>query len=178
MHLSDERIKLLPFDESDLELFLEISTCSEIMKHVSEPLTYDEAKAAFEVRSQPWDIKSDGWFSLSITELECGKKVGSIALKILNHEAKIAEVGILIKIGTQGRGIASRALRILEAYAFNELELNKLVAFCSVDNTGSYKLLEKQGFIREGCFLQNTVINNRYVDDYAYGLCKSAYNKS
>ncbi len=177
MYLSDERIKLLPFDESDLELFLEISTCSQVMKHVSKPFTQDEAKAVFEIRSQPWNIQSNGWLSLSITELECGEKVGSIALKILNHEAKIAEVGFLIKTGTQGRGIASSALSILEAYAFNELELNKLVAFCSVDNTGSYKLLEKLGFVREGCFLQNTVIKNQYVDDYAYGLCKSAYIK-
>ena len=174
MKLADERIKLLPFDESDFELFLDISTCPNVMRHVSKPFTYDEAKSAFEIRSQPWNVKSDGWLSLSITEMESDEKLGSIALKIVNHEANIAEVGFLIKECAQGRGIANSALKLLKEYAFNELKLNKLVAFCSVHNAGSYKLLEKQNFIREGCFNQNTFINNQYIDDYAYGLCKSA----
>ncbi len=96
------------------------------------------------------------------------------SLKILNHEAKIAEVGFILKGNAHGRGIASGALKLLKEYALNELKLNKLVAFCSVHNTASYRLLEKLGFVREGCFMQHTLINNQYVDVYAYGLCKSA----
>ncbi|WP_057832945.1 GNAT family N-acetyltransferase [Colwellia sp. TT2012] len=174
MQLADERIQLSPFDKSDFELFLEISTCPDLMRHVSKPSTYEEAKSAFEVRSQLWSFESKGWLSLCITEIESGEKLGSIALKIMNHEAKIAEVGFIIRSSAQGRGIANSALKLLIEYAFNELTLNKLVAFCSVDNAGSYKLLEKQGFVREGCFKENTFINNQYIDDYAYGLCKSA----
>jgi RimJ/RimL family protein N-acetyltransferase len=97
VQLADERIQLSPFDKSDFELFLEISTCPNLMRHVSKPSTYGEAKSAFEVRSQPWSIESDGWLSLCITEIENGEKLGSIALKIVNHEAKVAEVGFIIK---------------------------------------------------------------------------------
>ena len=172
MQLSDERIQLLPFDASDFQMFLEISTCPLIMKYVSKPFTYEEAKSAFDIRSQYWNINSDGWLSLCISEIENGEKLGTIALKIVNRDAKIAEVGFLIRSCAQGRGIANSALKLLKDYAFNELKLNKLVAFCSVDNAGSYKLLEKQNFVREGCFKQNTFINNEYIDDYAYGLCK------
>ena len=64
MQLSDERIKLSPLGKSDFEFFLEILTCQKIMKHVSKTLTHDEAKAAFEIRSQPWNVKSDGWCTL------------------------------------------------------------------------------------------------------------------
>ncbi|AAZ26554.1 GNAT family N-acetyltransferase [Colwellia psychrerythraea] len=174
MQLADGRIKLLPFDKSDFELFLEISTCPNIMRHVSRPFTYEEAKSAFEVRSRPWSIESEEWLSLCITEIESGEKLGSIALKIVNHEAKIAEVGFIIRKSAQGRGIANSALKLLKEYSFSELTLNKLVAFCSVHNAGSYKLLEKQDFVREGCFKENTFMNNQYIDDYAYGLCKSA----
>ncbi|WP_394202469.1 GNAT family N-acetyltransferase [Marinagarivorans algicola] len=56
-------------------------------------------------------------------------------------------------------------------YAHSELKLNKLVATCSVNNIGSYKLLEKIGFNREGCLRQNSIISNQYIDDYVYGLC-------
>ena len=144
------------------------------MEHVSKTLTQDEAKAAFEIRSQPWNAKSDGWCTLPITEIECGEKVGWIALKILNHEAKIAEVGFILKTSVQRRGITSSALKLLKEYAFNDLKINKLVAFCSVHNTASYSVLEKLGFVREGCFMQHILINDQYVDSYAYGLCKSA----
>lgn len=173
MPLSDVKIKLLPFDDSDLELFVELSTCPKMMKHVYNPLTEQEAKAAFDLKSQPWNIESDGWLSFSITDIDCNEKIGNIGLKIINHDAKVAEVGFMLKASAQGKGFASIALKLLKEYAYNQLQLNKLVAYCSVYNIGSYKLLEKQGFTREGCLKQNSVISNNYVDDYAYGLCKS-----
>ena len=174
MEITDESIRLVPFDDSYLKVFMEIYTSPQMMKHVYGPFSYDEAKVAFDERSQPWNIRSDKWLSLSITEINSSEKLGNIGLKIINHDAKIAEVGFMIKASAQGKGIAGNALRLLMRYAFNDLKLNKLVAYCSVRNTGSYTLLENQGFFREGCLKQNSLINNNYVDDYAYGLCKSA----
>ena len=55
-----------------------------------------------------------------------------------------------------------------------DINVNKLVATCAVNNAGSFKLMEKPGSIREGCLKQNVLINNQYVDDYIYGLCKLA----
>ncbi len=78
MRLSDEIIKLLPLDKSGLQLFTEILTCSQLMEHVSTPFTQDKAKAEFECRAQPWNIKSDRWLSLPITEITSDEKVGFI----------------------------------------------------------------------------------------------------
>lgn len=170
MKLTGTRIQLSPFEHSDRDLFIELSMSPQMMQHVYNPLTYDEAKTAFEVKSLPWTQTSDSWFSLGITELSTGEKIGSIGIKIVNHEAKIGEVGFMIKPSAQGKGFASEALSLLKDYAFSELVLNKLTAACAVNNLGSYKLLEKLGFEREGCLRQNTRINNTLVDDYVYGL--------
>ncbi|WP_281561341.1 GNAT family protein [Thalassomonas sp. RHCl1] len=110
---------------------------------------------------------------LCINELASGEKLGNIGIKITDHEAKIAETGFMIKPTAQGKGFAGEALGLVKAYVFNQLKLNKLTATCAAANTGSYKLLEKSGFLREGCLRQNTLINNRHVDDYLYGLCRS-----
>jgi len=171
VQLIGKRIQLAPFDHSDSGLFIELSMSAQMMEHVYTPFTYDEARAAFEAKSQPWTTTSDSWFTLGITETSSDEKLGSIGLKITNHEAKIGEVGFMMKPSAQGRGFASEALHLLKEYAFTELRLNKLTAICSVNNTGSYKLLEKLGFEREGCLRQNTLINNKLVDDYLYGLC-------
>jgi len=172
MQLSGQRIKLSPFDETDKNLFIEISMCPKMMEHVYEAFTYEDAVAAFAAKSQPWTMESDGWLSLGISEIETGQKLGSIGLKIVNHEAKIAEIGYMIKQDAQGKGFASEALNLIKDYALNGLKLNKLTAICSVQNIGSFKLLEKLGFVREGCLQQNSLISNKYVDDYVYGLCK------
>lgn len=174
MKLADERIELLPFSDSDFTLFLETITCPKMMEHVYDPLTYVEAKSSFEQRLPPWTFESDKWRSFSITEIINGEKLGYISLRIVNHEAKIAEIGFMIKANAQGKGVCSKALKLIKQYAFDTLMLHKLVAYCSVHNSGSIKLLEKGGFFRENCLKQNTFINNQYIDDYAYGLSKSA----
>lgn len=174
MYLAGQRIKLSPFDESDLDLFVEMSMSPVMMKHVYDPCSYEEANEAFAAKSQPWSMESDGWLSFGISEVATGEKLGNIGLKITNHEAKIAEVGFMIKPSAQGKGVAGEALSLVKNYALSELNLNKLVATCSTSNSGSFKLLEKHGFIREGCLKQNVIINGKYVDDYIYGFCKSA----
>lgn len=109
MQFSDERIKLLPFQNSDFECFLEIITCPQMMKHVYDPLTYDEAKSSFEKRLSPWELDSDKWRSFSISETISGEKLGFISLRVVNHEAKTAEVGFMIKANAQGKGIGRKA---------------------------------------------------------------------
>ncbi len=144
------------------------------MEHVSDPFTYDEAKESFLSKSTPWTFKSDGWLCLGMTDISSGEKLGSIGLKIINHSAKIAEIGFMLKRSVQGKGFAREALELLKDHALTTLNLNKLVAICSVNNKGSYKLLEKSGFVREGCLRHNSLINNKLIDDFVYGLCKSA----
>ena len=173
MQLTGYRIRLIPFDASDLDLFIEISMSPVMMEHVCDPCSLEEAKEAFIAKSQPWSTESDGWLSFGISEELTSEKLGSIGLKITNHESQIAEIGFMIKPSAQGKGFAGESLNLIKNFAFTELKLNKLVATCSVENASSYKLLEKCGFIREGCLKQNTIINGEYVDDYIYGLCKT-----
>ncbi len=172
MQLVSNRLILSPFDNSDKALFIELSMCPEIMKHVYDPFTYDEAKEAFIEKSKPWTITSNGWLSLGITEISSGEKLGNIGLKIVDHQAKLAEVGFMLKDCAQGKGFGREALSLIKEYAFTKLNLSKLIAICSVSNEGSYRLLEKSGFVREDRLDQNTIVNNNFVDDYVYGLCK------
>ncbi len=174
MQISGNKISLRLLDKSDWELFLVLNTCPKIMKYVYEPFSLEETKERFEERIQPWDDKSDQWLCFAIDENNSGNKLGSIGLKITNHTAKVAEVGYLLKTEAQGKGIASEALGLVKELAFTTLVLNKLVAACSTRNIASFKVLEKAGFSREGCLKQNSILNNKYGDDYLYGLCLSS----
>ncbi|MCF4009491.1 GNAT family N-acetyltransferase [Rheinheimera sp. UJ63] len=173
MDLIGHRVKLSPLDNSDRELFIQISMCPKMMTHVYEPCTYEEAIAAFEVKAQLWDSNGTGWLSFGISDLASTEKLGNIGLKMVDDEAKVAEVGFMIKLDAQGKGFAAEALKLVRDFALTELGLNKLVATCSVSNVGSFKVLEKLGFVREACLKKNTLIKGQLVDDYIYHLCKS-----
>jgi len=173
MKLLGKRISLLPFNDSDLDLFVQLSMDKNIMKHVYDTCSLEEAKSAFNIKAKPWHENSDNWLTLSINQIDNNEKLGNIGLKIIDHHNKIAEVGFMLKHSAQGKGYAAEALTLIKDYAFETLNLHKLTAICSVHNVGSYKLLEKQGFSREQTLLQNTVINGQYIDDYVYGLIKN-----
>lgn len=174
MEILGIKIKLEQFTELDWPVFKDLYTNPKVMKHVYDTFDENIAREIFESRLVPWDENGHGWLSFSINDLSTKTKLGVIGLKITNHSAKIAEVGFMLLAKAQGKGIGSESLGLLIEFAFKELELNKLTAMCSTQNHGSYKLLEKLGFIREGCLNQNTFTNNQYVDDYIYGLCRSA----
>ena len=174
INLLSNRLRLAPFNSSDLALFLELSTCPVIMDHVYDPMSRQEAIAAFKIKVQPWTLSSNQWLTLSITDLASREKIGNIGLKIVDHQNKVAEVGFMIKQSAQGKGFAGEALSLIKYYAFTELKLTQLVATCSVNNHASVKLLEKSQFQRQQLLPRNTLINQQWIDDNLYSCINKA----
>lgn len=50
MELLGNTVKLMPFDDSDLDLFVRNSMSPTMMKHVYDPLTLSQAKSNFAER--------------------------------------------------------------------------------------------------------------------------------
>jgi ribosomal-protein-alanine N-acetyltransferase len=61
-----------------------------------------------------------------------------------------AHVGYWVDDASNGRGLASSALADLVEHAFTELGLHRIEAATLVDNGGSQRVLEKNGFTRIG----------------------------
>ncbi len=143
------------------------------MAHICDPLSIEAAKDLFDQRTTAWHKKSNRWLCLAIDNISSNEKLGYIGLKITDQQTKTAEIGFMLKNEARGRGYATEALCITKDYAFSSLHLNKLIATCSSNNHPSYKLLEKAGFVREAKLEQNSIINNKHIDDYLYGLLAS-----
>ena len=60
------------------------------------------------------------------------------------------ELGYLLGPEARGRGVATRALALLVAYAFAELGMARIQALVHPDNPASGRVLERLGFRREG----------------------------
>ncbi len=74
--------------------------------------------------------------------------LGTISLRLYRHE--IAEVGYDLLPEGRGRGIATRAVRLVARWAFQDLGVRRLELRTHPDNLASQRVAERAGFTREG----------------------------
>ena len=76
-----------------------------------------------------------------------------------------------------GKGLATEAVSLVVHYAFLERKLWKVKAGVYAGNIASQKVLEKNGFRREGCLRQEVLTVSGREDCYLYGLLQDEYRK-
>jgi [ribosomal protein S5]-alanine N-acetyltransferase len=81
-----------------------------------------------------------------------------------------AEIGYEISRTYWRQGVVTEAIRPVLAFGFQQLQLNRIEAFCDEENVGSYRVLEKSGFTREGTMRDSCVMNGSYRDTRIYAL--------
>ena len=103
--------------------------------------------------------------------------IGRIALQDFTNQT-IAELAYWLARPFWGQGIMSEALQTVVHFTFNELELHRLWAGTDPRNLASCRLLERNGFEREGVLRQTTHRDDGWVDTAVYGLLRVDYGES
>ena len=78
------------------------------------------------------------------------RPVGSVGVHWLDREHRVAEVGYWVAREARGRGVASRAVRLVARWAIESCGIERLQLRADVLNEASQKVAEKSGFRREG----------------------------
>lgn len=132
------------------------------------PHPYSEKDAESFIKTQDEDDLKDNF------AIECnGDFCGAIGL-ILEQDVyrKSAEIGYWVGEPYWGKGVATRAVDLLARYAFDELGLVRLYAGVFEYNRGSMRVLEKNGFIKEGISKKAVFKNDRFWDEHCYALIR------
>ena len=77
-----------------------------------------------------------------------GRVVGSIGMGV--NRNRTGHVGYWCAAEARGRGVVTRALRLLSRYGFEELALQRLELITDPDNRASQGVAERVGYRREG----------------------------
>lgn len=102
-----------------------------------------------------------------------GKVVGSIgAFRQTNIHCKTAELGYYVSEKYWGRGIATKAVKLICDYIFANTDVLRIFAEPFALNIASCKVLEKSGFELEGILRKNAVKNGIVQDMKMYCLLK------
>ena len=145
MELRDKDLELRPFTLDDVPAIVEACNDPEIqhwIPMVPRPYTEDDARAF--VRGE---VAGIGQHQFAITE--SGRLVGSIGLGI-NEFSHNGHIGYWCAAEARGRGLTTRALRLLCQHALEDLRLERLELITDPDNHASQRVAEKVGFQREG----------------------------
>jgi ribosomal-protein-alanine N-acetyltransferase len=67
----------------------------------------------------------------------------------------------------------SQAVTAVLQWTFGQDQVDRVHAFVRIDNKRSGRLLERGGFVREGCLRSYRVCRGKAHDFYIYGLLRS-----
>ena len=91
--------------------------------------------------------------SYCVTDAGSGTVLGHIGLNLINHALSNARVGYWVLPEARGRGVATRAVRLLADWAREELGLTKIEVLPHKDNAPSRRVAEKAGFVDTGALI-------------------------
>jgi RimJ/RimL family protein N-acetyltransferase len=152
--LSDGVVRLRPWlavDAPDVENLL---IDPEITRWTSIPPVLDED--VLERVCQPsWAAIIDA----STSELQ-----GGVGIYRLDRRHSKAELGYWLGSPARGKGSATRALRLLSGWTFQELGVARLETAIVVGNTASIRVAERAGFVREGIMRSERELQGRRRD--------------
>jgi aminoglycoside 6'-N-acetyltransferase len=75
-------------------------------------------------------------------------------------------------VDTQGRGIGTKAQRLLVAYLFDHTRAQRVQAFTDVENVAERRALEKVGFVAEGVLRSAQWRQGRWHDQVLYSILR------
>ena len=143
--LDDGVVALRPPSAADVDAITEACQDAEIPRWTRVPSPYTRAHAVdFVERSvRTWDRGSDAPFV--IVDAESGTLLGAIGVHRFGGEDDGPEVGYWIERGARGRGVATRALRLVSDWACHDLGARVRLQ-ADVRNMASRRVAEKAQF--------------------------------
>jgi RimJ/RimL family protein N-acetyltransferase len=94
-----------------------------------------------------WREGSRAGFAIETHE---GEFLGLGMFVRLESEGRQGEIGYVTGAAARGKGVATRTLRLLTDWGFSQLGLERIELWIDVTNTGSERVAERAGYVREG----------------------------
>ena len=169
--LLDGPTALRPWRDADIHAIVAACQDPEIVRWTRVPERYGEvdARAYLLQRYESTHAGATAPFAIVAAE-NLDQLLGSVSLLRPVWEHARAEVGYWLAPEARGHGHATRALRLITAFGFRELGLERIDLFAATGNPGSQRVAERGGFTREAVLRSFMSGKDGQLDMVAFGL--------
>jgi RimJ/RimL family protein N-acetyltransferase len=148
--LQTARLLLRQWRETDLEPFAALNGDSEVMRHF--PGTLDRARSDAIARRVGTEIAERGWGLWAVEVVDGAPFIGFVGLdkpRFQAHFTPAVEVGWRLAREHWGNGYATEGALAAVSFGFEELGLDEIVSFTTVENERSRRVMERIGMSRD-----------------------------
>jgi len=142
-----------------------------------DPSFYTEDYWAARLREYDDELARGAIHRMVILEGGGDELAGNIGLVEIVQRAPVwrARVGYSLDAKKEGRGLMGEALGLVVRYAFEVLNLKRLLAGYMPHNARSARVLERAGFVREGYYKDYFFVGGQWHDHVETSLINPAW---
>lgn len=148
-----ERLGFRNWSSEDLTEFSKLNADPEVMEHFPKKLSEKET-GEFLLRLQEY-FSRHGYTYYATEILDSEEFIGFIGLAFQDFEAVFnpsVDIGWRLKRSSWGNGYATEGAKRCLNYAFNELQMKRIISICPEGNYRSQQVMKKIGMTKKGIF--------------------------
>jgi RimJ/RimL family protein N-acetyltransferase len=147
--LADEVVRLVPLAAAHERGVAALVQDAEVRRYTRVPSEPPVGYAAQWIAryEKGWREGSRAGFAI---EAHDGEFLGLGLFVQIDRDGRQGEIGYVVGSAARGRGVATRVLRLLTEWGFSQLGLERIELWIDVTNTGSERVAERAGYVREG----------------------------
>lgn len=170
--LETENLILRQIAQSDDQEVFQIRSDAQTMQYIPRPLAKTIEDAQKFIIDGTAGIEKNDLINWAIAKKEDNKLIGMIGFFRLQPENFRGEIGYILNPNFHRKGIMKEALDKALEYGFEVLNFHSIEAVIDPRNSGSEKLLQKAGFLKEAHFKENFFYKDEFLDTVIYSLLK------
>jgi RimJ/RimL family protein N-acetyltransferase len=171
--LSDGVVHLRVMAEADLPAIVAACQDAEIPRWTRVPEPYGESDARTWFEQEAARRARGDQLGLLVVDADRDRLLGSVGIVHVDWEEGRCELGYWVVREARGRGIATRAVKLLAGWIFEALPIDRVEICAEPENTGSRLVAERTGFTFEGV-LRSYIVNKGTRRDMAmYSLLRT-----
>lgn len=175
--LTGNRIILREYRQEDFAYMRKWVNDYEITKYLSDLFIYPQSVKDTESFLNSMIEGRPNMKGFVIAHKDTEEYIGQLDLAKIDWPSRVATIGVVI--GTKenlGKGYGTEAIKLLQEFAFNKLNLNKLELQVRAFNERAISCYKKCGFIEEGRIRENFYVDGKYTDTIHMGLLKTEWD--
>ena len=169
--IETDRLILRPFQRDDLPHMQRYATRPAFYRYFPIEEQTPETVAAFlEVRIAVQESPLGKNYTFATEFKDVGHIVGSVRVGEAEIENGSGDLGFALDRDYQGRGLMTEAVLAILHYGFIDMGLHRIWATADVDNTPSWRLMERVGMQRERVLRRDKNVRGKWRDSFLYAI--------